>query len=358
LIISQNTVTMPATIQDVAVAARVSLATVSKVLNNRYDVAPETVELVEDVIRRVGYERAATRRGRPTSALHPPGSSRAQRLKATGIALLIPTTQIGPMQSPLTGKLVHGAEAVARKQGLNFHLSRFDDDGHLPACLDPVQVDGLIVRNTVEDLRASLPAIPTVWIFKLGYTPTPGDLVQPDNELVGEMAARYLLERGHQHLAVLTLRLHHAEAQVRADRFARYARKAGATVLEVEGQTKDAQAIADRLLSESPRVTGLFMPLGDHYLEALYRALLRRGITCSGSKSADIDLISCNNDTTHLRLLDPTLPNIDIRAAEVGQAAAETLLWRIQHPQEHRRCILIEPRLVEPAVSNEIAEED
>jgi LacI family transcriptional regulator len=349
---------MPVTLQDVAIAARVSSATVSKVLNNRYDVAPETVELVESAIRRVGYQRSATRRGRPTSALHPPAMTRAQRPKAaTGIALLIPSTRIEAMQSPLTGQLVHGAETVARKQGLHFYLTRFADDERLPACLDPVQVDGLIVRNTVEDLKASLPSIPTIWIFKLGYTPTPGDLVQPDNELIGKMAASYLLERGHQHLAVVTARLHHAESQVRADRFVRFARSSGATVLTTESH-KDVDVVAEQLLSESPRVTGLFMPLGDHYLEGLYRALQRRGISCGGSKDADINLISCNNDMTHLRVLDPTLPNIDIRAAEVGQAAAETLLWRIQHPREHRRCILIEPRLVEPALANAIPNEE
>jgi LacI family transcriptional regulator len=339
---------MSATAQDVAKVAHVSQATVSRVLNNRHDVAPETVALVEDAIRQVGYKRAATRRGRPTSAAHPPSASQAQRHKvATGIALLIPAIKTGLMQSPLTGQLVQGAEAVARKQGLNFYLTRFSDDGRLPPCLDPVQVDGLIIRDTSENITTPLPTVPTVRIFKFGYAPTPGDLVQPDNEIIGQMAAQYLLERGHQHLAVVTARPDHTEAQVRADRFVRFASSAGATVFSVEG--RDMDGIADRLLSQSPRVTGLFMPLGDSFLEGLYRVLQRRGVRC-GSNGTDIDIISCNNDAAYLRLLDPSLPNIDIRADEIGRVAAETLLWRIQHPHEHRRCVLIEPQLVEPAL--------
>ena len=70
---------MPSTLQDVADAARVSMSTVSKVLNNRYDVSLETVELVESAIRQVGYQRVATRRGRDTSATHPPVNSRSQQ---------------------------------------------------------------------------------------------------------------------------------------------------------------------------------------------------------------------------------------------------------------------------------------
>ena len=348
---TKNSFAMAATLQDVADAARVSLATVSKVLNNRYDVAPETAELVQGVIRQVGYQRAATRRGRPASSSPRHPLSGQARLRsstgatATGIALFIPANQAGPMQSALTGQLVHGAEAVAQQHGLHFHLTRFSDDGALPPCLDPVQVDGMIIRNTRADWGTPLPQIPTVWVFKLGYAPVPGDLVQPDNEMVGQMAANYLLGRGHKHLAALTGRTDHAEAQVRADRFVRFCRAAGATALALEGG--DMGVLVDELLAQSPRITGLFLPLGDNVQERLYRALQRRKVRC-GADGADIDLISCNNDATYLRLVDPSLPNIDIRASEIGRAAAQTLLWRIQNPAEHRRCILIEPKMVLP----------
>ena len=43
------------TIRDVAAAAGVSVQTVSRVLNNRPDVAPETLARVQDVIRKTGY---------------------------------------------------------------------------------------------------------------------------------------------------------------------------------------------------------------------------------------------------------------------------------------------------------------
>ena len=46
---------MAITIRDVAREAGVSVSTVSRVLNDKDDVAPETYERVRDVIRRMGY---------------------------------------------------------------------------------------------------------------------------------------------------------------------------------------------------------------------------------------------------------------------------------------------------------------
>lgn len=333
---------MPATLQEVAAAAHVSPATVSRVLNSRQDVAPETVRLVEEALQRLGYQRAATRRGRPVGG-RSNSATPLEAIGATAIAFVVAVVQEEALHSTLTGQLVDGIEAVASQWNLHFHLARLPQARRLPACLDPVQVDGLIIRGALGGLSEPLPKIPTVWVFKLDHASIAGDLVQPDNEMIGEMAARYLLERNHRHLAVVTARPDHPEAQIRADRFMRNALAGGATVLAIED--RDMERAADQLLSQPHPVTGLFMPLGDRHLEALYRALQNRGIHCGG-EGAEPQIISCNNDATHLRMLDPTLANIDIRAGEIGRVAAQTLLWRIQHPEEHRRCILIEPQLV------------
>ena len=50
------------TIGDVARTAGVSVATVSKVINDRYGVAPETSARVHEVIDRLGYESSIVAR--------------------------------------------------------------------------------------------------------------------------------------------------------------------------------------------------------------------------------------------------------------------------------------------------------
>lgn len=330
---------MPATLQDVAQAANVSLTTVSRVLNNRHDVAPETVQLVEGAIRQVGYERAATRRGRPVASRTSPLGR-----VATSIALLF-TARLGDSsQTPVIGQLIDGIETVAREGGFHLLVTRLFPGGDLPRCLDPVQVDGLIVRSPSGGLARPLPPVPTVWIFRPGFGPAPGDIVEPDNERFVQIGFNYLMERGHRNVAVINPRPEHPEAHTRTDRFIRFAKAGGIMPFVIEREGLSIDEIITELLAHTPQVTGIFLPLGLLFVEQLYLGLQRRGVRCG----ENMDLISSNE---YMRPLDPRLPTIDIQLREMGRVATETLLWRIQHPHEHRRCILIEPRLIQPTLT-------
>ena len=62
----------PTTIQDVAKAAGVSVSTVSRVLNDKVDVAPETYERVKAIIEEMGYTSnlaAKSMRSRKTNVI-------------------------------------------------------------------------------------------------------------------------------------------------------------------------------------------------------------------------------------------------------------------------------------------------
>jgi LacI family transcriptional regulator len=316
---------MKITVHDVAAHAGVSASTVSRVLNRNHDISADTVALVESAVAELGYSRAATKRGRRATRS-------GQAPLTASLAFLIPDTNIEAMLTPLTGQLMHGIEAVARERGFNLLLTRLAERGGLPPCLTPVQVKGLIVRSgATEKLQRTLPDVPTVWIFKGKNAPLRGDVVQPDNQAIGQMAARYLLERGHRKIAVWNARPGHAEAEIRAQSFLEAARDTGAKVEVATG----AEAV--KYLKRQKR-SGLFLPLGDDATESVYRALQSSG--------AAVEIISCNNDVPRLRALDARLPNINIRAEEIGHVAAETLLWRLENPHDHRRTVFVEPRLM------------
>jgi DNA-binding LacI/PurR family transcriptional regulator len=90
------------TIASVADAAGVSVPTVSKVVNGRADVAPDTRERVERVLREQGYKRRAP--GRDTRS-----------------ALL--DVVFNELESPWAMEIVKGVEEVARENGLGVVLS-------------------------------------------------------------------------------------------------------------------------------------------------------------------------------------------------------------------------------------------
>ena len=85
-----------ATIRDIADLAGVSIATVSRVLNDRPDVAPDTRENVLQVVREQGFKRAA----RSQAQLQPPPSPRRAPVRSGSIGLTLPLVNdayFGPM---------------------------------------------------------------------------------------------------------------------------------------------------------------------------------------------------------------------------------------------------------------------
>ncbi len=328
---------MPVTVQDVAASAGVSPATVSRILNKRQDIAPHTRQVVEQAILRLGYKRSVTRRGRTVvdNALVAPSIRKP-------LALLIPDIHIEAMLTPLTGQVMHGAEAVARRKGYRFLLTRLAEKDGLPPVLAAEHLDGIIVRSGEDAPIGFLPDVPTVWVFQSLFSPASGDMVFPDNAAIGEMACRYLTDRGHRHLAIINAQAHPLDVRQRAESFAHAAGEAGIQTLAIDGDCTGIEGAVARALACVPSPTGFFLTTGDDALEDFLRALPALK-TPDGS---GLDMISCSNDAARLGALSPHLSNIDIQADEIGRMAAETLLWRIENPAEHRRCVLIRPRLV------------
>jgi DNA-binding LacI/PurR family transcriptional regulator len=107
--------------------------------------------------------------------------------------------------------------------------------------------------------------------------------------------------------------------------------------------------LVDRLLSGTPRPTGLFLS-SDILVAPIYLLLLERGI----QPGKDIQIVSCNNERPLLNGLHPRPAVIDTQSAEIGRAATERLLWRMNHPNSPIVDILIQPVLVLPTTESAI----
>lgn len=328
---------MPVNVHAVAKAAGVSPSTVSRVFNNNPDIAQETADRVRKEAQRLGYKRTSTA-GRPAN----------WKTKHTGnIAVLVPDVHQEAMRTVLMGRLLEGVEGVLRTQRLNLLLAGLGPGESLPPCLEPPQVDGLLIRmvrvgTSLPAFERRLPDLPRVWMLEPPAPPAKGDVVHADNEAVAHQALRHLVEKGCKH-AVLFLAIpdHHA-GRDRAEAFLHAAPRVGVNATAIDDLEKLlAQRARQAKTDREP--TGFFLPLGDAHTESLYRGLVGRGLY----QADHTPIVSCNNDPTRLAALDPRLANIDIRAEEIGKAAAELLLWRIKNPNETQRRMLIVPRLVE-----------
>ncbi len=120
------------TLKDVALAAKVSTATVSLVLNGKNSVSPKTTERVLAAIDELGY--------RPNMV------ARSFKTKQTKtIAILVPT-----ITNPIYPAFIHVVEMEARREGYTIILCSYDD-GSGPVQTDFLEdlydrnVDGIIV---------------------------------------------------------------------------------------------------------------------------------------------------------------------------------------------------------------------
>ena len=125
-----------ATIYDVAGAARVSLATVSRVLNNPEKVNPETRKRVLEVIKQLGYRPNAIARGLASRK----------------------TTTVGIIVSDITrasvSQMIHGVMTIAKQYAYSIKIFSMNDEPSIEDFVRVVvseQVDGVIFLNDELD---------------------------------------------------------------------------------------------------------------------------------------------------------------------------------------------------------------
>jgi len=233
---------------DVAREAGVSLATVSKVVNGRYGVAQETLDRVQGVIDRLGYEASLGAQ-----------SLRSRRTHVLGILVA--------EFEPFSTELLKGAsDAIA---GTGYELlaysggSRGADVGwerRYLSRLSGTLIDGaVIVTPTVVDTNHGVPVVAVDPHTGPSGLPT----IDSDNYAGAVAATRYLLDLGHSRIGFLAGRGDLESARLREAGFRQAMADAGIevdpTLVRVGSYIRDAAAGPARdLLSRPDRPTAIF----------------------------------------------------------------------------------------------------
>jgi LacI family transcriptional regulator len=178
------------TIKQVASEAGVSTQTVSRVLNERPDVAPETRQRVKEIIERLGYQPSALARSLIRQC--------SQTLGVVTAGLKF----IGPSRT------LNGITFQAEQMGYTLLLKElpgFDTNDIAPILNSLIarQVDGVIwavpeVGDNRDWFMERLPALPVPMLF-LTMEPRPGlSIVSIDNYRGGRLATEHLLQQGRR----------------------------------------------------------------------------------------------------------------------------------------------------------------
>lgn len=195
------------TIKQVAQEAGVSTQTVSRVLNNRPDVAPETRRHILEIMDRLNYQPSALAR------------SLIRRRSYTLGVVTAGLRYIGPSLT------LNGIAKQAEEMGYSLllkELPRFDLDDVEPIlnALLARQVDGIIwavaeVGNNRTWLSSRLSHLPVPVVFLTMHAQPNLSVVSFDNHAGGRLATEHLLAQGYRRIGHITGPLSWWEAQQR-----------------------------------------------------------------------------------------------------------------------------------------------
>lgn len=244
------------TIKEVARAAGVSTQTVSRVVNERPDVSPETRQRVQDIIDKLGYQPSEVAR-----------SLIQQRSYTLGV-ITAGLKYIGP--SMILNGITDGAEAIGYAILLK-ELPKFD-----AADVEPIfqsllarHVDGIIwavpeVGENQRWLKQKSPALPVPLIFLTAPSYAELPSVDYDNYRGGRVATKHLLEQGYRNIGHISGPLEWLSARLRKEGWQDSLREAGidpSGLRWVEGNwsSGSGERAFNLLLKEYPEMDAVFV---------------------------------------------------------------------------------------------------
>ncbi len=318
----------PPTIKHVAREARVSVATVSRVMNNSPNVTDKTRRRVLDIAGRLGYV--------------PHGAARSLITRQTNtLGVLLPD-----LYGEFFSEVIRGIDQAARAHGYHIVVSGFHADrGTIEAVLRSMRgrVDGLILMVPdiqVEALPALADRFPLVLLNGAGSNGR-YDSINVANYEGAYAMTQHLLARGHRRIAVIRGSDHNYDAAERLRGYQAALADAGLRpepALQAAGDfTEESgfQAVLE-LLHHRPRPTAIFA-FNDAMAIGALSALREAGLAVPEQVA-----VAGFDDIPMGRYLEPPLTSVHVDLNALGELATTRLLTALRQPgrMDHRREVL------------------
>lgn len=302
--------------KEVAEAVGVSINTVSRALNGKPEISPETKAKILRATAQLGYK--------------PNRLARGLRSNKTGIIGVIVADIANPYFSMLVKGIVKATQAHDYSIVLQSTDENYDREEEAIQVLLAAHVDGMLIAptqkgiETIEELSES--RVPFVLMSRY-FTELETDYVIMDDLQGGFLATEYLLKQGHERIAMVNGPLHISSAR---ERFEGYKKALSEHGLEVDASLvvcgaltmDDGCRAARQLLRNSP--PSAIFAFSDFVAFGVMRALRERGLRVPTDGAVvgfdDILFSSC---------LETPLTTVGGQTEMVGHEAAELLIRKL-----------------------------
>lgn len=329
---------MSVSLRDVAAAARVSVGTVSNVLNHPEVVSPSTLSRVQKIIKELRYI--------------PNGSARQLRSGySRTLGLVVP--DVG---NPFFTEVARGVEDAARKSDYVVFLCNSDEsvekeDRYIEVLMEQ-QVRGVLITPAdIKDDRIDALRARGICVTLLDRELAGGNQcsVSVDDVHGGQIAIEYLASLGHNRIAWVCGPTKIPQVADRAAGVAKAAKLSNVEIVHLEVQlmnTTNGEVAARNLLALDIMPTAVFCA-NDLLALGVMRELLLQGI-----RIPEQIAIVGYDDIQFAPSASVPLTSISQPAYQIGVTAADLILSECESDETHEhQQIKFQPRLIERASS-------
>lgn len=328
------------TIEDVAREAKVSITTVSRVINNNYPVRSETRARVEKAILKLDF--------------NPNTLARSLIIKRTNtLGIVVPS-----VTNMFFTMVVQGIEKECRALGYTVLLSDSDGDGEREiGCVRNLmsrQVDGLIVvdpaTENMEQHRYDdiIKHIPIVFINGKNLN-SDMNFVLNDERKGTRDALNYLIDLGHKNIAFIRGSKSYSydiKEQVYRETMAEHGIEEGKLQVVNIGEGNNVETVDNTsnivysMLSCHNKPTAFFA-CNDLMAVGVLNACRKAGVAVPG----DLSIIGFDNIIVS-ELSQPKLTTVDQNMPELGRLAAEMIIENINNEIKTGKCVVLKTNLI------------
>ena len=324
---------MKPTIYDVAEKAGVSIATVSKVINDKPDVGQKTKKRIMQIIEEVGY--------------HPSMVASALTGKHTHtIGLVIPD-----IANPFFAELARSVEDTGHANGYSVVICNTDNDPEKEVqylwWLNQKKVDGVILgtgMHNMEDLEKFMNQNIPVVLVSRDIPTLATSTVLVDDFRGGYLAGQHLLGLNHQKVLLLVGDLNNSSEQNRLRGFQAAFEEAGISkksikIIEELMTAQQAEQAVREKLSKDTDISAAFA-LTDFLAIGSVQGAKSIG------KHVPEDFSVVGFDDTFIAVLStPPLTTIAQPIVEMGELVTQTLVAQIKNKEQSNRTIILTPEI-------------
>jgi DNA-binding LacI/PurR family transcriptional regulator len=329
-VVPRRPMTRRVTLEEVARAAGVSRATVSRVVNGVTSVDDNIRQAVEEAISNTGYLPNLAARSLVTR-------------RADAVALVLPDSE-RVLGDPFFGRVVRGVMTVTAPAGLHLVLTTtgVGTGDQVVSDLKRGRLDGVILIHTSPDdplpgrlLDGHFPVV----LSARPPVPLPITYVDVHQTAGASLAAQHLHYAGRTRLATIA---GPQDTPAGQDRLRGFLDAVGADVPWVAGDftQPSGETAMTRLLAEHPDVDGVFVA-SDLMARGALPVLRRAGRRVP----EDVAVVGFDDSSAALDC-DPPLTTVRQPTEEMAAEMARLLVRQIEHPETPVAAVIFQPTLV------------